>query len=120
MYSHGNVQRKATWMVALLLFSGIAFGQTEEEEPAAVLELGGAAEQSLKGNDSNFGPTIAVEITPIEDWLELEGGVTSSFNHGIREWDTDLLFKKPWTLSDKVEFMFGVGMGAYDRARFNK
>ena len=25
------------------------------------------------------------------------------------EWDTDLLFKKPWTLSEKVEFMAGVG-----------
>ena len=104
-----RVQRKATWMVVLLLFSEVAFGQTEEEEPAAVLELGGAAEQSLKGNSSNFGPTIAVEITPIENWLELEGGVTSFFNHGITEWDTDLLFKKPWTLSEKVEFMFGVG-----------
>jgi hypothetical protein len=104
-----RVQRKATWMVALLLFSGIAFAQTKEEEPAAVLELGGAVEQSLKGGGSNVGPTIAVEITPIEDWLELEGGVTSFFSHGSTEWDTDLLFKKPWTLSDKVEFMFGLG-----------
>ena len=26
-----------------------------------------------------------------------------------REWDTDLLIKKPWTLSQKVEFMVGVG-----------
>lgn len=34
---------------------------------------------------------------------------TSFFSHGNTEWDTDLLFKKPWTLSDKVEFMFGVG-----------
>jgi hypothetical protein len=25
------------------------------------------------------------------------------------EWDTDLLFKKPWTLSEKVKFIFGVG-----------
>lgn len=93
----------------LLLFSGTAFGGTEEKEPAAVLELGGAAEQSLKSSGSSYGPTIAVEVTPIEDWLELEGGVTSLFSHGNTEWDTDLLFKKPWTLSDKVEFMFGVG-----------
>jgi hypothetical protein len=97
-------------IAALLLFSGgIAIGQTKGEEPTAVLELGGAAEQSLKGSGSNFGPTIAVEITPIEEWLELEGGVTSFFSNGKTEWDTDLLFKKPWTLSDKVEFMFGIG-----------
>ena len=31
------------------------------------------------------------------------------FGGGQREWSTDLLFKKPFTLSDKVEFMFGVG-----------
>jgi hypothetical protein len=109
MYLRANVPRKAVLMAALLLFRGLSFGQTKEEEPAAVLELGGAAEQSLNGSGSNFGPTIAVEITPIEDWLELEGGVTSFFSRGNAEWDTDLLFKKPWTLSDKVEFMFGLG-----------
>jgi hypothetical protein len=31
------------------------------------------------------------------------------FGKGIREWDTDILFKKPFTLSDKVEFMIGAG-----------
>ena len=95
-------------MVALQLVGGVAFGQTSDE-PAAVLELGAAGEQSLKGGGSNAGPAIAVEVTPIENWLELEGGVTSFFNHGQTEVDTDLLLKKPWTLSDKVEFMFGVG-----------
>jgi hypothetical protein len=96
-------------MATLLLFGGIAFGQSKEEGPSAVLELGGAAEQSIKGSGSNFGPTIAVEVTPIENWLELEVGVTSFVSHGHREWDTDLLFKKPWTLSEKVEFMIGIG-----------
>jgi hypothetical protein len=31
------------------------------------------------------------------------------FRKHSTEWDTDLLFKKPWTLSKKVEFMFGAG-----------
>ena len=48
-------------------------------------------------------------MTPIENWLELEFGVTPTFSHHSTEWDTDVLFKKPWTLSKKVEFMFGVG-----------
>jgi len=109
VYLRGNVRQKTKLMAALLLFSGIAFGDTKEEDPSAVLELGGAAEQSLKGSGSNLGPTIAVEITPIEDWLELEAGATSFFSRGNTEWDTDLIFKKPWTLSDKVEFMFGIG-----------
>jgi hypothetical protein len=104
-----NVRITLGLNVALLLFGGIASGRTEDQEPAAVLELGGSGEQSLKGSGSNFGPTVAVEVTSVENWLELEGGVTSLFSHGKTEWDIDLLFKKPWTFSEKVEFMFGVG-----------
>jgi hypothetical protein len=52
---------------------------------------------------------VAVEFTPIERWLEIEIGTTPTFRHRSTEWVTDLLFKKPWSLSSKVEFMFGVG-----------
>jgi hypothetical protein len=41
--------------------------------------------------------------------LELELGVSPFYTHTVKEWDTDLLFKKPWTLSRKAEFMFGIG-----------
>ena len=109
MRSRSDVRMQAVLTAALLLFGGIACGQTEDPEPSAVLELGGAAERSIKDGGANFGPTIAVEVTPIENWLELEGGVTPLFGHGRTEWDTDLLFKKPWTLSNKVEFMIGAG-----------
>ena len=94
---------------SLLLCSGNAFAQSVDKEPAAVLELGAAAGWSLNGGGSSFGPTVAVEVTPIEKWLELEGGVARLVGRHSTEWDTDLLFKKPWTLSHKAEFMFGVG-----------
>jgi hypothetical protein len=87
--------------------SSSSVGQSVEKEPIAVVELGGAASRSL--NDGSSGPTFAVEVTPIENWLELEAGVTPLFNRSSTEWDTDLLFKKPWTLSDKAEFMLGAG-----------
>jgi hypothetical protein len=58
---------------------------------------------------SSFGPSAAVEFTPIKDWLEIEAGIAPMFSHRRTEWDTDLLFKKPFTLSDKAEFMIGVG-----------
>jgi hypothetical protein len=41
--------------------------------------------------------------------LEVEADVTPLFRRHSTEWDTDLLFKKPWTLSRKLEFMVGVG-----------
>jgi hypothetical protein len=65
--------------------------------------------RSRSGGGWTVSPTVAAEVTPIENWLELEFGVTPTFSHHSTEWDTDLLFKKPWTLSRKVEFMFGVG-----------
>ena len=81
----------------------------KEPEPAAIVELGGAAGWDLKGGGSSFGGDLAVEFTPIERWLEIEGGTTPLFRRHSAEWDTDVLFKKPWTLSEKVEFMLGVG-----------
>jgi len=58
---------------------------------------------------SSIGPTVAVAVTPIENWLELEAGVTPLFRRHSTEWSVDLLFKKPWTFSEKMEFMIGVG-----------
>ena len=96
---------------ALFLCSANAFAQSAEKDkdPAAVLELGGAASWSFKDSKAAFGPSVAVEVTPIENWLELEAGVTPLFRRHSTEWGTDLLFKKPWTLSKKVELMVGVG-----------
>ena len=97
------------FLAALFLCCGNAFAQSADDEPAAIVELGGATSRSLQDGGSSFGPDIAVEVTPIENWLELEAGTTPLFTRHSTEWDTDLLFKKPWTLSEKVEFMFGLG-----------
>lgn len=74
-----------------------------------MVELGGAAARNLKTGESGVGADLAVEVTPIENWLELEAGTTPLFSRGSVEWDTDLLVKKPWTLSRQVEFMVGIG-----------
>jgi hypothetical protein len=100
---------KSVLIASLLFCSGSAFAQSADKEPAAIVELGGAGGWSLKSSGSSFGPDIAIEVTPIENWLEIEAGVTPLFGHHSTEWDTDLLFKKPWTLSRKAEVMFGVG-----------
>ncbi len=97
------------WASTLLLCASHALGQLVNQEPVAVVELGGAVGYDLKGGGSCGGPTAAVEFTPVENWLELEGGMTGLIGSGSKELDADLLFKKPWTLSRKVEFMAGVG-----------
>lgn len=97
--------------VVFVSCSASAFAQSAdaEPEPVAIVELGGSGSRNLKGGGSSFGADVAAEITPVENWLELEAGVTPLFTRHSTEWDTDLLFKKPWTLSKKAEFMFGVG-----------
>jgi hypothetical protein len=97
-------------MTALLLFTAQARAEEKDKkEPFAEIEFGGAGEWGLSNGGSSFGPTVAVEFTPIEHWLEIEAGVTPLFSRGQTEWGTDLIFKKPWTLSKTVEFMVGAG-----------
>jgi hypothetical protein len=92
-------------LCVMSLFANVAWA--EEKEPTAIVEIGGAGEWDFpKGG---LGPTAAVEFTPIRNWLEIEAGVSTMFGSGQTQWSTDLLFKKPFTLSDKVEFMFGAG-----------
>lgn len=80
-----------------------------DKDPVAILEIGAATSWDVSGGAASFAPNFAVETTPIENWLEIEAGVSPFFTHRSTEWDTDLLFKKPWTLSRKAEFMLGVG-----------
>jgi len=96
-------------LLATLLFAGKAVGQMNEKEPAAIVEIGGAGEWALNHGTPSYGPNVAVEVTPIKEWLEIEAGVTPYLSRGHTEWDTDLIFKKPYTLSKTSEFMFGVG-----------
>lgn len=81
----------------------------EPDDPRAILEIGAATSWNTTGGAATFAPNLAAEITPIENWLELEAGVSPFYTRSSTEWDTDLLVKKPWTLSRKAEFMLGIG-----------
>ena len=82
---------------------------TEDKEPLAILEIGAATSWNTKGGAATFAPSVAAETTPIPNWLELEAGVSPFYTRKSTEWDTDLLFKKPWDTSRKSEFMLGIG-----------
>lgn len=74
-----------------------------------MIEAGLAGERSIGSGVSNFGATLALEVTPIDEWLELEFGVTTLATSGHTEVSSDLLFKKPFRLSPTSEFMIGLG-----------
>jgi hypothetical protein len=107
---------KLTLLITLFLSSAInAFAQktdkdsTEDKEGIAVVEIGGASSTDLKSGKSSFGYNVSVETTPIENWLEVELGISPTYAAHSRETDIDLLFKKPWTFSNELEFMVGIG-----------
>ena len=106
------------WLTLLLFVSvttasyAQARGQNEhplDDDPSVIVELGASASWNTTGGAASFAPNLAAETTPIENWLELEAGVSPFFTRNSAEWDTDFLFKKPWGLSRKAEFMLGVG-----------
>ena len=75
---------------------------------AIVFEVGAAGEWS-RSEPFHPGGTFAVEVTPIERWLELETGVTVIHAGHSTETSIDVLFKKPWRVSRTFEFMAGAG-----------
>jgi len=81
----------------------------EDNETVVILEIGAATSWDVKGGAATFAPNLAAETTLKENWLEIAAGVSPFYTRNTTEWDTDLLFKKPWTLSRKAEFMAGVG-----------
>jgi hypothetical protein len=98
--------------VLLALVAPAAGGQSvpaEGDDHRVVIEIGLAGERGVTGSSSSAGGTVAVEFTPVENWLELESGITALRGGGHNEFAVDLLFKKPWRLSATSEFMAGVG-----------
>src|SRR5579875_1304874 len=110
------------WVAVFLFLCLSAVGQTRaggpssltnpdevNDDPRVILELGAATSWNTTGGAATFAPNLAAETTPIEHWLELEAGVSPFITKNSKEWDTDLLFKKPWTISERAEFMLGIG-----------
>lgn len=77
----------------------------DSDDTIAILGVGASTNWNFNGGAATFAPNFAAECTPIENWLELEAGVSPFYTRNSTEWDTDFLFKKPWDLSGKAEFM---------------
>ena len=94
-------------VIILLGFPGAA--AAEEKEPLAVIALGGAGEWGFPGGKFSRGPSAAVEFALIKEWVEVEIGGAKLFRRGHSEWEAEVVFRKPFTLSETTEFMIGLG-----------
>jgi hypothetical protein len=93
---------RGTAFVVLFILTSPAQLRAEDKEPRALIELGAATERSIQDNASSFGPTASVEFPVIKDWLEIEIGISPLLRPGQTEWQTDLIFKNPFTLSVSI------------------
>jgi hypothetical protein len=98
----------AALVAALVLCDGAAWAE-DRDEPGVRVQIGGAGEWSRDDKAGRFGPTLALEFTAIPQWLEIEAGLTSLFGSGTTDWSGELLFKKSFDLTDKIEFEVGLG-----------
>jgi hypothetical protein len=89
-----------------------AEGSTKEDsstEHTFILGVGGAAELELGDGSVHAGANVMLEWEAIEDWLELELGASVLSGDGGVVIPAELLFKKPFRLSQRAEMMVGVG-----------
>jgi hypothetical protein len=97
-------------LAAALLWPQVGTTQEHDQsERAFELELGAAGERSLDQATSQFGAALGFEVTPIENWLEIEFGVAALRGSGHTELESELIVKKPFRLSPTVEMMLGAG-----------
>lgn len=108
MFKHAVI---AGLTLALLLYAATVRAQDREKDPTAELEIGVAGEWAMPGGASSFGPSAAIEFTPMPDRLEVELGVSPMFSSGQTEYETELVFKTPlpFGLPDNMELTFGGG-----------
>jgi hypothetical protein len=99
----------AAGVFLVLALAGTASAKDEDVEHKLVMVLGTAGEWPLNDERPNFGGTFAVEFEPIENWLELEFGITTLNTTGHSDLSGDLLFKKPFKITPSFEFMMGAG-----------
>ncbi|HEY8068391.1 MAG TPA: hypothetical protein VIF38_05810 [Burkholderiales bacterium] len=89
---------------------GHAIGQARPaDDDGYRISVGPAFERDLRSKSASSGAALSIEKTLIDEWLEVEAGVTRLNAAGRRETEIGFLFKKPFTLSQSAELMVGCG-----------
>ena len=97
--------------VCLVLACLLVPNQARAEEPERhyVFGLGGAFTLDTADRSAGWGGNAFFEMEAIEGWLEIEAGVSVVKVKTGGEVSSDLLFKKPFRLSRRLEIMIGLG-----------
>jgi hypothetical protein len=102
------VIKSVVWLIGALS-ACVVPAQAEDKEPSLVFEMGGAGGWPLRQGSPSYGPEVALEYTVLEHWLEIELGTSPQFSRGRAEIGTNFLLKKPFELTDRLEFLISAG-----------
>jgi len=91
-------------------------GEEHHAEPVVTIKVGGSFERSVSDYSNSGGPTAALETGLLHDALELELGTTALFKDSHTTWKTGLILKKPFELTENLEFQLGAGPLWFHRA----
>jgi hypothetical protein len=108
-------EMKRNWVAVLGLRSllmglghgALAADKDKDNDPAWVLMIGAGGEWPTHGNFLS-GPAPSVEFNVIKDWLEIEVGASKLFRGSDSEFETEVVFRKPFTLSETAEYAAGL------------
>jgi hypothetical protein len=104
---NGNLA--AIGLAATLITSGHGATATEKDnDPLWVAMIGAAGEWPTHDTAKN-GPSFSIEFGVLKDWLEIEVGSAKLFRGSDTEFETEVVFRKPFTFSETVEVMIGLG-----------
>jgi hypothetical protein len=81
----------------------------KDNDPLWVAMIGASGEWESAGGNISAGPSLVVEFNVIKDWLEIEIGGAKLFRGGSSEIESEIVFRKPFTLSEATEVMVGLG-----------
>jgi hypothetical protein len=104
-----NRSLAAVLLTAALIASGHgAIAAEKDNDPLWVAMIGGAGEWPTHDTFKS-GPSFSIEFNVIKDWLEVEVGTAKLFRGSASEFETEVVFRKPFTLSQTAEVMIGLG-----------
>jgi hypothetical protein len=107
--SRGIAALAAISSILSLVPTGAIGAEYSGENDRLILEAAASGEHDLSDGSTHFGPSVGLEVEPIEDWLEVELGASRFSKAGATVWGLDMAFKKPWRLSPTLEVMPGIG-----------
>jgi hypothetical protein len=98
-----------TVIASSTLCGAAAADDADDREHVVVVGVGGASELEVTGGSVHVGANVMVEWEAVENWLELEVGVSALATASGVDVPVDVLFKKPFRLTPVVELMVGAG-----------